>query len=196
MKESLTKLMTKCNCVISLGEANGRDPKSILQNLVQDYVSQVSTQYGGIVHDRDFRDDGSHKTVHIHLVFTLSKRTRKSTIINRLASYAEVNNFAVSLDSYTSFEGSFQYLIHKNDPNKYQYPIEDVVTNLEEGEVDLVMDTKAASLDLNTLKARCLCSDDLVDIIEFVGLSTYQHYRATIMDIFNWAQHVRMMRGK
>lgn len=190
-KDAPTKLLTKVAAVIHFQRETYEQVKAHLDIIVNDYLSIDSESYGCIIHDKDVDDDGKIKVIHIHFVFRLRKRCRKSTIINKLASLAEVNTLAVSVDGASSFEGCFQYLIHKNDPNKFQYSIDDVVTNLGEGEIDIIMDSKSVALDLPSLKAACLGSEDLVEIIEFVGLSTYQHYRATILDVFNWAQDYR-----
>lgn len=187
-KDAPTKLLTKVSAVISLQNEDLEKAKAHLDILEKDFLSLECETYGAIIHDRDIDDDGKLKTLHIHLCFRLKKRVRKSTLINKVSSLCEVSPFAVTLDGATSFEGCFQYLIHKNDPQKFQYSFDEVRTNLTEGEIDIIMDAKTSVLDLPLLKAACMNTDCLVDVIEAVGLSTYQHYRATILDVFNWAQ--------
>lgn len=184
MDSPITKQIRKVNAVIDFKDYNSDNVKAVFDPL-KAYLDVQADVYGFIFHDRDALEDGKMKTYHIHAVFNLKKKKRISTIINDLADACSVGCFAVTVKPMTSFEGSFQYLIHKHDPDKYQYSIDDVITNLAEDERDTILEAESTSLGFAEIKAICLASCDMLEVIERVGIGTYQHYRATINDIWN-----------
>lgn len=188
--DSITKQITKVNAVIDFKDFKEERVKVSFEPLKK-YLDQLCNVYGFIFHNRDVLPSGSLKTYHIHCVFTLKKKKRISTIINDLANACSVDTLAVTVESMTSFEGSFQYLIHQNNPEKYQYAISDVVTNMESDEVDTVLTARSVGIGFAEIKAICISSPNLLEVIDRVGIGTYQHYRATIRDIWDLVSVLR-----
>lgn len=186
-KTPMTALLSKAACVIDFKDWKVESVGALFPSL-KAYLDTYGNLYGYALHDRDTLEDGTLKTLHLHLIFTLKKRTRKSTIINALAKTTGVNPLAVSVQKATSFEGCMQYLIHLNDSDKFQYSREDLVTNLEPEELEMVLTSNTTGLDYSTVRSICLTANSLLDVIEQVGISTYQHYRSSIIDIFTMTQ--------
>lgn len=192
--ESITSQVKKANCIIDFDTF---DPKLVRSKFapLKEYCDTNCNEYGFIFHDRDIIEKtGKVKTYHIHAVLTLKKKKRISTIINSLADVCSVNPMAVTVKKMTSFEGSFQYLTHKNDPDKYQYGLDEVITNLDEDEVDIIMNARSAGIGYPELYGICLGADSLLEVIEKVGIGVYQHYRSTIIDIWNLINQARKDR--
>ena len=188
--ESISKLITKVNAVIDFKDFDENKVRACFPNLKK-YLDDFASVYGFIFHNLDVLPTGTLKTYHIHAVFTLKKRKRISTIINDLANACDVSTFAVTVESMTSFEGSFQYLLHKNNPEKFQYPVSDIVTNMEADEVEVMLDARSVGVGFAEIKAICIASTDMLDVIERLGIGVYQHYRATVRDIWDEIQILR-----
>lgn len=70
--------------------------------------------YAYIWHDKDGNEP------HYHLLFQLKNNTTPSAFLNAY-------NIKMHSEVATSPLLAFEYLTHKNDPDKYQYPFEDIV---------------------------------------------------------------------
>lgn len=187
--ESVTKLMTKINCVVRFPDGSTlsapKEVKLALKDFEEMFLKENAREYGMICHDHDFNDDGSRKILHAHLVFTLKKRVRKATLINRISGFFDVNKPSVVIESYSSFVGSFQYLIHYHDPDKAQYDPSEIVSNFSEDEIASIMEEKSSSLpDFDALYAIVQNAPMLQDVIKNLGIGVYQRYRATILDLW------------
>lgn len=187
--ESVTKLMTKINCIVRFPDGSTlnlpKEVKAALKDFEEMYLKENAREYGIICHDRDFNDDGSRKILHAHLVFTLKKRVRKGTLVNRVAGFFQVNKPSVVIESYSSFVGSFQYLIHYHNPDKAQYDSSEIISNFDEDEIASILEEKSSSLpDFEALYAIVQNSPMLQDVIKSVGIGVYQRYRATILDLW------------
>lgn len=182
-KVALSSLISHVNGIITL-----KDKDAEFIGLVKKYLGIIlddsASLYGFILHDKDVDDDGKIKTPHIHFVANLKKRVRVATMINRIAKACDLDTLAITIDKYQSFEGSFQYLIHQNNPNKHHYPIEDVVTNVPEDDIDLILDSTTSVLDFDSLVGACKIANDVLDVIEDIGLSAYKSYRMVVLDVF------------
>ena len=78
--------------------------------------------------DRDSIDDsmiGKSKKEHFHVVFWWDNVYQLGYIANRIGL---PSNY---LQKTESRSGAMQYLIHKNNPEKHQYLISDIITNIE-----------------------------------------------------------------
>lgn len=180
--EAITKQITKVNLIVSLGDFKDKE-KDKLAELVA-YLNLNAVMYGAILHDKDVKENGESKIPHLHAVYTIPKRKRISTIINEVADSLGCKCLAVTVESFTSFEGSFQYLTHKNDKDKYQYPRSDVKSNLSGDELNLVYESDTSVLDFERLRSICEKASSLLDVISIIGLGAYQHYRASVIDVW------------
>lgn len=103
---------------------------SIRQDIIE-FIKQVEQcpQYAWIVHDKDSHtnDDGEiipvEKHVHAYIEFP-NPRSFKS--VAELLNVPE-NQVQKVIDK----NGILQYLVHKNQPEKYQYNFEDITSNFD-----------------------------------------------------------------
>jgi len=100
---------------------------SVTQDMVE-VIKQVEqcNQYAWIVHDKDTDPDTGElieKHVHAYIEFP---NPRSFASVASLIGIAE-NMVCKVIDK----NGILQYLIHKNQPDKYQYPFEDITSNFD-----------------------------------------------------------------
>lgn len=74
-----------------------------------------------ILHDKDLLDDGTPKNKHYHIVISC-KNARAFTSMQRLFNGAHIEIIA-------NITASIQYLVHKNNPEKHRYNLEEITTN-------------------------------------------------------------------
>lgn len=165
------------------------EDKVINESLIDNLKSWLETntkQYAYILHDKDVLEDGSPKTPHVHVVCNMNNsKQRIATILNDLTKALEISAFLVTIDKYSSFNASLQYLIHKNNEEKHQYDINDIVTNIPKQELDLFMkyDTQSEELTAERLIDVVKKAHKRTDIMREVGLFNYRINRPVIMDI-------------
>jgi hypothetical protein len=137
---------------ISIGHLNGA-----LQNLVNDKYNCRASYYM-ILHDKDKLENGESKEPHYHIVIEVpyAKRTRVKTMFNLIREYVECTENIISIDTCVDVCSSVQYLIHKNNPEKYQYDISEIFHN-NESRLNYLMK------DIGNLE---LLTGELLEIIE------------------------------
>ena len=187
---NVTSAVTKVNAIVMFDGWHPKDIKARYPKF-KAYLDENAKLYGFVLHEMDVLEDGQMKKPHVHACFQLKKRKRLSTVINDLAKVFDVGNLAVTCKKMSTFEGSFQYLIHKNNPEKFHYSIKDVVTNLDDEEIDTVLNSRSVGLEYEELHAICVGSETMLDVMRVVGLGTYQHYRTAIRDMWDFVQTER-----
>lgn len=182
---NLSTKTKKINLIVSF---KGYNPSQLSEKLdaLCGWLNENSEIYGAILHDKDFTEDGEKKTPHIHAVFELKavRGVRLGTTLNKICECLRVLPDAVTIEKYTSFEGSFQYLIHKNNPEKYQYDKSAIRSNMDAEDVTNYLDAVTNAFDFDAWNRICKESRALPDVIKKVGLSYYNMYRSTICDLF------------
>ena len=154
----------------------------VFKTTLKDFLDSSGYLYFAIVHDMDYDDKGNKKTLHAHIVINSQKRMRVMTFIYRLSDALSWPENTISAMGYDDLATSVQYLVHKNNPEKWRYDSEEVMTNCPTATLyDLL------SSDLLEVDARELCrlidegySDR--DIAFRIGLGAYSLYRNAIRD--------------
>lgn len=182
---SLTTQTAKINVIISLKDKSYDAIKGAIMVDLLNWCQAHCKMYAYILHDKDVLDNGELKTPHIHLVALLnSNRCRLSTTLNNLSAVICVNEMAITIDRCSDFNGSIQYLIHKNNNDKYQYNVLDITTNMPQGELDVYLNSNSGCVSLESLVSIIKRHRNIVDIIRDVGLNNYRLYRNVIWDIY------------
>lgn len=76
-------------------------------------------EYAYIVHDKDVNKDGTSKQTHIHLLMYKKSQMR----LTKLLVFSEQ---ATRVEIPRSKKYAYEYLTHKNDPDKTSYPSEEI----------------------------------------------------------------------
>lgn len=155
-----------------------------IRPLLENYLSNSCHEYAFIYHGCDTLEDGQLKTPHIHFVANMKMVKRLSTILGEIAQVLGVSTLAVSISKYESFSACVQYLIHKNNADKFQYPKSDIVTNIEDSELDAFLEDDE-KFDSDSLIKIVLSSPNRLAMLRTLGLGRYKLYRNVIADIEN-----------
>ena len=180
---NLSTRTKRINLIISLNGFNEISTKDLIVKLLA-WCQNNTSLYAFILHDRDINEQGEPKTPHIHLTMEIPHAKRLSTILKDVASFTLVNPLAVSIDKCSNLDASIQYLIHKNNPEKYQYSKDDIACNFAD-EIDTYMESSNnVGFDIDLWIKVCSESDGLIDVIKGIGITYYNLYRNTIRDIY------------
>lgn len=99
-------------------DSESYNPIEVLETLKSKFK-----EWAYCLHDSDVSDEGELKKPHIHWVGRGDPRT-----LSAVAKFLGLKENEVELGK--NFKALVQYLIHLNNPEKAQYSIEDVVTNI------------------------------------------------------------------
>lgn len=180
----MSNLNTKCsqiNIIISLKDVNVAD----VSNRLEKYLQYQTLSYCHILHDKDYDKNGIAKFPHIHCVLFNAPRKRLSTYINEISDYLKINPFAIQIEKAVNLEGCIQYLIHKNDIEKWQYTVDEIHTNIDKKDLDLFLNTENGCITFDRLFQIIRHSKNKTEVIDKIGLSYYRMYRSVIIDIWN-----------
>lgn len=178
---TLNTKTTQFNIIISLKDHNNFE---LVINKLNAFLNNYLCNYAYILHDSDYNKEGVKKTPHIHLLMFNTQRKRLSTIINEISDFIGISALAITIDKIVSLEGSIQYLIHKNDIEKWQYDIKQIKTNIDSKELELLLNSENGALTFDRLFRIIRHSKNKTEVIEKIGLSYYRMYRAIICDIW------------
>lgn len=184
---NLATMTNKICGILSLNQIDEFDYMAFqdLYEALDRYFRANSKQYAFILHDLDVLPGGEYKTKHIHFVATMVKRKRLGTYLNDISEETGLNPFAITISKYTSFEASFQYLVHRNDTDKVQYAPYMVHTNMPKDEVKVLLAEEATALDLERLGEVIAKSETKTEVCKKIGLYYYRLYRGVINDLWN-----------
>lgn len=141
--------------------------------------------YSFIKHDSDVNEEGAKERVHYHVIIVLNSGYAKSTIISAFANGLTCNIACVSVRKIKSFVKAVQYLLHKNNKDKFQYEYLDIWTNdVNELNLCLYENSSSYELDINYLYELCKCADCIADIYKALGIKKSRTYRSLIMDMY------------
>lgn len=148
-----------------------------------------AVRYAYILHSLDVKDDGTIKTPHYHLFAETKTSCRVGTNINKMAKALGISPLCVSCEVCASEEGAIQYLIHKNDPEKHQYPTADIVSNIDRGELDLIMDRPSQAFSVDYILYVWNHSHTFPEFVKAIGIEKYNKYRYLIRDLIGYSNH-------
>lgn len=135
-----------------------------------------------IVHDKDIREDGELKSKHFHCVLTFKDTTTSSVIANALHIEEQFVN-----KIKTTTKSAELYLIHKNNPEKYQYNPNNVISNFDYVEkydgVEPMQRREeiAKKIDSGTIKA--------YNLSDYIGVNEYAKNKVYFDRCFEFRQN-------
>lgn len=90
--------------------------------------SQVK-HFAYILHDKDVNADGTPKEPHYHLLVCLYNNVNESTFRNWWKGFFDPDGKPINtlVEITRSVPVTYRYLVHADDPDKFQYPESDVV---------------------------------------------------------------------
>lgn len=150
-----------------------------------DYLSENGITYYAIVHDSDINiTTGETIRPHLHIVTRSLKRYRVKQMLNMISEILVTNVENVQIMECDNITACIQYLIHKNNLEKYQYDAKDIITNDNDNLIPILNETiKIEAVTTDRLIEMVSRGDTLLEIIQAIGIGSYTHYRQTIRDL-------------
>jgi len=96
-------------------------------NAIKDVGRHISRNYYYMLHDNDINELKEPVKPHWHLLLTMSSSRDLSTMQNYFKDFPEL--LENSFEKIRSIHWAKRYLVHADDPSKYQYNPSDVETN-------------------------------------------------------------------
>lgn len=181
------KLETKSKTIFAVVTLSGHDGDDgyffeITNDLykVMDEIGAV--RYAFILHNKDFHEDGTRKTPHFHIYAeTTASGKRLGTYLNTISKGLGVSTLAVSIDKPTDKEACIQYLIHKNAPEKTQYDITSIRTNIPFDELKAIMEHEVTAWSVDYIREVWQnCFHCKWKFIKEIGLERFRLYHTAI----------------
>ena len=161
-----------------------------IKKMVTDFVDRYpKTTYAYIQHDKDTSPDGP-VSLHFHVYMNFNGSPVKFKYIKEVFPFGNI-------EASRSKNACVQYLIHKNNPEKYQYEKSEIIHNMDADKFEamFINDRKVSNIKEE---------DELVDILndiaemkirrfnfsEFVSVELYSKYRTRIENAFRYRDTV------
>ena len=166
-----------------------RKNKVLPKKVMIEYCESMFDKYAFIEHKNDIEPitglvEGCHYHIWAHV---RDKGVAKSTHINAiLKAFKFDTDDGICIEQIANKVLAMQYLIHKNNPEKTQHEVKDVVSNIDKDELNLMFtsDTgEVVSFDL--IYTLCRVSTSICQIIKALGINVYRQYRNVVLDIYN-----------
>lgn len=137
-----------------------------------------------IIHDQDHTDNGEPRRPHLHVFFDLAQGCTLLQCLKRLETLLKCDRTQISLEGSNNEFLGVQYLIHKNHPNKAQYPLDKISTTNHETLIERMGKeyVKPKTEDEILLEA-INESNSLYQLAERIGLTSANKYRSTYNQI-------------
>lgn len=150
----------------------------------------VVKKYAYIEHNNDVLKDGSKKPYHVHL-YVYFNQPKSLTLGRELIKFDDTNVFS---EFVLSTPKCVRYLCHLDDVDKYQYEINDVVSNFD---VLKFLDVNVRSTANNNLVQCCIdlangCSH--LECLSRYGVDFIKNYHniLKISERLNWELHQKV----
>lgn len=149
------------------------------------WLSCNTDRFAWIYHDCDEDAEKQPKTPHYHIVAIFAGSRRLSSVVKSLSQALDIDPFAISNRRLVDIEKGIQYLIHKNDPDKYQYPVTDIYTNWEKDEFKAILESEGDGLNFEKVCDIVDNAKSIREVIKACGWSYYYRWRPAILDLWN-----------
>ena len=151
-------------------------------------LTAIAQFYTYILHNRDTKLDENNnvvlKTPHYHLVFVTFSRRRFNAVLNNLALVLGVPLNCVSLEKSDDIQLDIAYMIHRFNPNKFQYDSSLMVTNNETWLLKNSGSLTQLELDYMVIDETNSCNGDYVSLAKLLGCAVMKEYKDVIYGIF------------
>lgn len=189
---SLSTRTKSVSGVLNLPKNSNKNTLEDLLGKLKNYLDANSTEYYFIVHDKDTKEENGKlllKTIHIHFLFKSNQNQglRLSTYINELSDSLGLDTLCISVSTWRDYEGAIQYLIHKNNPDKFLYDSSEIITNMSINTLSLVLERECKEyISIDYIRKLVLESEGKIfNVYQRLGLENSKTYRSVIMDLMS-----------
>lgn len=115
-------------------------------------VTEYFVQWCYILHDKDLNDDGTPKKPHYHVYGKLDTPRTPQAVANVLGVGVS------SLRNVSSWRSAVRYSVHLDHPDKYQYPVDSLLSNFDVNKLLSVSDDLQAARIFSYISSSCCTS--------------------------------------
>lgn len=175
---ALNSLATRCNrhCgTITIYEDKGQSVERIRATFLSFLHNQDNIlHYYFIIHD-----DTERK--HIHFILIFATTYRLGTTLNKLSAYLNLDTTQIGIEKLTNLNAYLRYFLHlEEEVDKKRYDIMDIVSDENLTRLQDYIDTDDEVISSTRLISLVLTYANEVDIMNYLGLTTYHKYRYEI----------------
>lgn len=92
-------------------------------------LSLACQHFYGVLHDKDIDEQGELKRPHYHFVCVFERPIGKKKVLNLMAYLNDIDIVRVSVRETLCLIKEMRYLCHLDNPDKYIYNVEDIITD-------------------------------------------------------------------
>lgn len=189
---SVNSQTTKVNLVVNIPYSQTKEQ---VESALGSFLGKYGANWFYVFHDKDTKSDtGESKTPHFHVLFQSSdgKKHRLLWYMTRLAECMSIDNLnVISAEIWKNYESDVQYLIHKNNPERYQYELGEVKCYDSEEFKKVLSLAISPTLTIDRIVSTCLECERLHEVYIALGLGVSQMYRGLISDIWRSLKGIR-----
>ena len=154
-------------------------------------------EYAYILHDLDINEEGVAKTPHIHFCGKATSPRRLVTWVNLFAKQLNLNPLAISVQKLKDFKGAIRYLVHKDNPEKYQYDVSSIRSSIDLEELKIIINKEndeEEGITYDLLLEKLRHCEFKAQLAQEIGASVYVHYHRLINELWDIVLYERRAR--
>lgn len=175
----------RCECI--LYAEDGWDEMRIKEVIS---TKQSISKFAMILHDKDHDDDGNLKKPHYHLYLGFGKTNCQFEYIAKW--FGLEPNKVQKIKSAGEFH-VLNYYLHRNEPLKHQYGIEEIIANFD---VQQVLARRPQKEDLDNVLKACAAGDiTKQNYAQHIDPVVFSKHERKIQSAWKYYEHVQMMEN-
>lgn len=175
---SLNSLATRCNrhCgTITIYEDKGQSVERT-RSMLLSFVNNTDS----ILHYYFILHDDTEKR-HFHFIFIFATTIRLGTTLNKLSTFLNFDTTQIGIEKLTNLNAYLRYFLHlEEDLEKKRYDITEIISDENLTRLQDYIDTDDEVISATRLISLVLTYANEVDIMNYLGLTTYHKYRYEI----------------
>lgn len=145
IRVTVENILKNPKVIEKLGTTTFTYDEKYIQSFLDNY-SEDSIEYAYILHKEDTNENGETEKAHYHICIRNIKGSNFGFDVLK-------NAFPVGkIERGRTWEYMLQYLLHKNAPEKTQHTIEEIITNIDGGTLDLYLKSTPSVKKKNSLE--------------------------------------------
>jgi len=171
-------------CFTLNSKKESTNPRQELVHFQDILLSKYNSFVATIIHDKDKLENNEIKLIHAHVFIKTNTKSTCKQQLTQLAELLKCDQNQIQIQGTYNQYLQVQYLVHKNDLDKYQYPFTDIRTNDAKLLEDLFDRIYQTPEEIKAQEQRDILEcKTIVDLISKQGLDFANKYRSTFNQI-------------
>lgn len=160
------------------------NPTQELMHLQDILLSKYNSFLATIIHDKDILENKEPKRIHAHVFIKSNAKLTCKQQLTQLVELLNINANQIQIQGTNNQYLQVQYLVHKNDLDKYQYNFTDIKTNDQKLLIELFDKIYKSPQELKDQSQRDILEcKTIVELMSKQGLDFANKYRTTFNQI-------------